>query len=149
MEFRDQVPMQRMSEYQEWVEGTAFNLNHSAKARARSRKIIQRLINSTRDMAQLMRQEAINVDNTLKDSIKNWTEWRDAIQAQLSLKEKEMKTADAAITEIQVSLKLNGSPLQVSSLSIPAYASQIKFFEGGSDAPKSTRSTTRNRTVQR
>lgn len=34
-------------------------------------------------MAQLMRQEAMNVDNTLKDSIKSWTEWRDAIQAQV------------------------------------------------------------------
>lgn len=37
-------------------------------------------------MAQLMRQEAINVDNTLKDSVKNWTEWRDAIQAQVNAK---------------------------------------------------------------
>ncbi|KAI1706560.1 tektin family domain-containing protein [Ditylenchus destructor] len=114
LEYRESsVPLQRMSEYQEWVENTAFNLNHSAKARTRCRKIIQRLVNSTRDMAQLMRQEAINVDNTLKDSIKNWTEWRDAIQAQLAAKEKEMKIADGAINEIQFSLKVNGSPLQV------------------------------------
>uniref|UniRef100_A0A915DUK9 Tektin n=1 Tax=Ditylenchus dipsaci TaxID=166011 RepID=A0A915DUK9_9BILA len=113
LELRETMPMQRMSEYQEWVENTAFNLNHSAKSRTRSRKIVQRLINSTRDMAQLMRQEAISVDNTLKDSIKNWTEWRDAVQAQLAAKEKEMKVADAAIHEIQFSLKVNGSPLQV------------------------------------
>jgi len=113
LEYRDTVPMQRMSEYQEWVENTAFNLNNSAKSRARSRKIVQRLVNSTRDMAQIMRQEAMNVDNTLKDSIKNWTEWRDAVQAQLNAKDKEIKVADAAIGEIAVSMKMSGSPLQV------------------------------------
>lgn len=41
LEYRDMVPMQRMSDYQEWIENTAFNLNHSAKSRAKSRKIIQ------------------------------------------------------------------------------------------------------------
>lgn len=72
-----------MSDYQEWIENTAANLNMSSKSRARSRKIVQKLINSTREFAQAMRQEAINVENTLKDSIKNWTEWRDSLQAQV------------------------------------------------------------------
>lgn len=41
VEYRDAVPLQRMSEYQEWVENTAVNLNNSAKNRQRSRKITQ------------------------------------------------------------------------------------------------------------
>ncbi|KAH7725373.1 Protein R02E12.4 [Aphelenchoides avenae] len=113
IEYRDAVPLQRMSEYQEWVENTAVNLNNSAKNRQRSRKITQRLVNTTRELAQAMRQEAINVENTLKDSIRTWTEWRDSLQGQLNAKDKEMKTADAAINEIQYSLKLKGSPLQI------------------------------------
>lgn len=113
LELRDVGPLQRMSEYQEWVENTASNLNASAKARTRSRKIVQRLIGTTRDLAQAMRQEAINVENTLKDSIRVWNEWRDSLQAQLNAKEKDMKVADAAIAEIDGSLKLKGSPLQV------------------------------------
>ncbi|CAD5229402.1 unnamed protein product [Bursaphelenchus okinawaensis] len=114
VEYRDTVPLQRMSDYQEWIENTAVNLNNSSKARAKSRKIVQRLINSTREFAQAMRQEAINVENTLKDSIRNWTEWRDSLQAQLKDKDKEVKVADAAINEIQYSLQVNGNPLQVS-----------------------------------
>lgn len=135
-----------MSEYQEWVENTAINLNNSAKARQRSRKIVQvnrlfvcvtdffkRLINSTREFAQAMRQEAINVENTLKDSIRyviggtllidlffrNWTEWRDSLQTQvrfrsfmlkhrvfqLNAKDKDMKIAEAAVNEIQVTFQ--------------------------------------------
>uniref|UniRef100_A0AC35FDX7 Tektin n=1 Tax=Panagrolaimus sp. PS1159 TaxID=55785 RepID=A0AC35FDX7_9BILA len=113
LELRDVGPLQRMSEYQEWVENTASNLNSSAKARTRSRKIVQRLIGTTRDLAQAMRQEAINVENTLKDSIRVWNEWRDSLQAQLNAKEKDMKVADAAIAEIDGSLRLKGSPLQV------------------------------------
>ena len=130
-DYRDTVPLQRMSEYQEWVENTAINLNSSAKARQRSRKIVQvrserannqkclfvfvfkRLINSTREFAQAMRQEAINVENTLKDSIRNWTEWRDSLAAQLKDKDKELKTAEAAVQEIQFSLGISSSPLQV------------------------------------
>ncbi|KAI6191925.1 hypothetical protein M3Y97_00280600 [Aphelenchoides bicaudatus] len=112
-DYRDTVPLQRMSEYQEWVENTAINLNNSAKARQRSRKIVQRLINSTREFAQAMRQEAINVENTLKDSIRNWTEWRDSLQTQLNAKDKDMKIAEAAVNEIQYSLSISGSPLQV------------------------------------
>uniref|UniRef100_A0AC34QI13 Tektin n=1 Tax=Panagrolaimus sp. JU765 TaxID=591449 RepID=A0AC34QI13_9BILA len=113
LELRDVGPLQRMSEYQEWVENTATNLNASAKARTRSRKIVSRLVATTRDLAQAMRQEAINVENTLKDSIRVWNEWRDSLQAQLNAKDKDIKTADAAIAEIDVSLKLKGSPLQV------------------------------------
>uniref|UniRef100_A0A1I7SME0 Tektin n=1 Tax=Bursaphelenchus xylophilus TaxID=6326 RepID=A0A1I7SME0_BURXY len=116
VDYRDTVPLQRMSDYQEWIENTAVNLNNSSKARAKSRKIVQKLINSTREFAQAMRQEAINVENTLKDSIRNWTEWRDSLQAQLKDKDKEVKVADAAINEIQYSLQLNGSPLQVSQI---------------------------------
>ncbi|KAI6173635.1 hypothetical protein M3Y98_01102600 [Aphelenchoides besseyi] len=112
-DYRDTVPLQRMSEYQEWVENTAMNLNNSAKARQRSRKIVQRLINSTREFAQAMRQEAVNVENTLKDSIRNWTEWRDSLQGQLNAKAKEIRVADAALNELQYSLSINGSPLQV------------------------------------
>ena len=113
LELRDVGPLQRMSEYQEWVENTAANLNTSAKARTRSRKIVARLVGTTRDLAQAMRQEAINVENTLKDSIRVWNEWRDSLQAQLNAKDKDMKVADAAIAEIDVALKLKGSPLQV------------------------------------
>lgn len=113
LELRDIGPLQRMSEYQEWVENTASNLNNSAKARTRSRKIVSRLVATTRDLAQAMRQEAINVENTLKDSIRVWNEWRDGLQAQLNAKDKEMKVADAAITEISGSLNLKSSPLQV------------------------------------
>ncbi|KAI6226449.1 hypothetical protein M3Y99_01295400 [Aphelenchoides fujianensis] len=91
-DYRDTVPLQRMSEYQEWIENTALNLNNSAKA---------------------MRQEAVNVENTLKDSIRNWTEWRDSLQGQLNAKDKEMRVADAALNELQYSLSINGSPLQV------------------------------------
>lgn len=39
--FSDGAPLQRMSEYQEWIENTANNLNYSAKARVNSRKIGQ------------------------------------------------------------------------------------------------------------
>uniref|UniRef100_A0A7E4VWY2 Tektin n=1 Tax=Panagrellus redivivus TaxID=6233 RepID=A0A7E4VWY2_PANRE len=113
LELRDVGPLQRMSEYQEWVENTAVNLNASSKARTRSRKIVQRLIATMRDLAQVMRQEAINVENTLKDSIRTWNEWRDSLQGQLNAKDKDIKVADAAIEEISMSLRLKGSPLQI------------------------------------
>ncbi len=41
LEYRDVAPLQRMSEYQEWVENTSVNLNNAAKSRTRSRKIVQ------------------------------------------------------------------------------------------------------------
>uniref|UniRef100_A0AC35THJ8 Col_cuticle_N domain-containing protein n=1 Tax=Rhabditophanes sp. KR3021 TaxID=114890 RepID=A0AC35THJ8_9BILA len=113
LEIRDGAPLQRMSEYNDWVENTAANLNQSAKARAVSRKIVQKMIQSVREVAQALRQEAIAVEATLKDSIRLWSEWRDSLQGQLGAKDKEMKIADSAINEIQMSLKLKGSPLQI------------------------------------
>ncbi|CEF64274.1 AT25102p [Strongyloides ratti] len=112
-EIRDGVPLQRMSEYGEWVENTSANLNQSAKARARSRKIIQKMVQSIKEVAQALRQEATAVEGTLKDSIRLWSEWRDMLQGQVAEKDKEIKIADSAINEIQLSLKLKGSPLQL------------------------------------
>uniref|UniRef100_A0A9J2PS47 Tektin n=1 Tax=Ascaris lumbricoides TaxID=6252 RepID=A0A9J2PS47_ASCLU len=113
LEYRDGAPLHRMSEYPEWVENTAINLNQAARARVHSRKITQRLAQSTREMAQQMRSEAITVEGLLKDSCKTWQEWRDSLHAQVGAKDKEIKTADAAINEIQMALKQKGSPLQV------------------------------------
>uniref|UniRef100_A0A914RSQ8 Tektin n=1 Tax=Parascaris equorum TaxID=6256 RepID=A0A914RSQ8_PAREQ len=84
LEYRDGAPLHRMSEYPEWIENTALNLNQAARARVHSRKITQRLAQNTREMAQQMRSEAVTI-----------------------------KTADAAISEIQMALKQKGSPLQV------------------------------------
>uniref|UniRef100_A0A0N5BRW9 Tektin n=1 Tax=Strongyloides papillosus TaxID=174720 RepID=A0A0N5BRW9_STREA len=112
-EIRDGVPLQRMSEYGEWVENTSANLNQSAKARARSRKIVQKMVQSIKEVAQSLRQEATVVEGTLKDSIRVWSEWRDMLQGQVAEKDKEIKIADSAINEIQLSLKLKGSPLQL------------------------------------
>lgn len=41
LEYRDGAPLHRMSEYPEWVENTAINLNQAARARVHSRKITQ------------------------------------------------------------------------------------------------------------
>jgi hypothetical protein len=41
LELRDGMPLQRMSEYAEWVESTAVNLNNAAKNRVHSRKLAQ------------------------------------------------------------------------------------------------------------
>ncbi|GMT33454.1 hypothetical protein PFISCL1PPCAC_24751, partial [Pristionchus fissidentatus] len=113
LEYRDGAPLQRMSEYQEWIENTANNLNYSAKARVNSRKIGQRMLQVLRELAQQMRNEAIAIESLLKDSIRTWTEWRDSLQAQVAGKDKEMRSADAAIDEITFSLKQKGGPLQV------------------------------------
>uniref|UniRef100_A0A915AKU0 Tektin n=1 Tax=Parascaris univalens TaxID=6257 RepID=A0A915AKU0_PARUN len=113
LEYRDGAPLHRMSEYPEWIENTALNLNQAARARVHSRKITQRLAQNTREMAQQMRSEAVTVEGLLKDSCKTWQEWRDSLYAQVGAKDKEIKTADAAISEIQMALKQKGSPLQV------------------------------------
>ncbi|GMR32550.1 hypothetical protein PMAYCL1PPCAC_02745, partial [Pristionchus mayeri] len=113
LEYRDGAPLQRMSEYQEWIENTANNLNYSAKARVNSRKIGQKMLSMLRELAQQMRNEAIAIESLLKDSIRTWTEWRDTLQAQVAGKDKEMRSADAAIDEITFSLKQKGGPLQV------------------------------------
>ncbi|KAF8384431.1 hypothetical protein PRIPAC_73573, partial [Pristionchus pacificus] len=113
LEYRDGAPLQRMSEYQEWIENTANNLNYSAKARVNSRKIGQKMLSVLRELAQQMRNEAIAIESLLKDSIRTWTEWRDTLQAQVAGKDKEMRSADAAIDEITFSLKQKGGPLQV------------------------------------
>lgn len=55
-----------------------------------------------------------------------------------------MKIADGAINEIHVSLKLNGSPLQVLDISCKL-DNQLKIFlsfKGRINASKSTRATT-------
>ncbi|KHN70608.1 Tektin-4 [Toxocara canis] len=113
LEYRDGAPLHRMSEYPEWVENTAVNLNQAARARVHSRKIAQKITQNAREMAQQMRSEAITVESLLKDSCKTWQEWRDSLHAQVGAKDKEIKTADLAISEIQHALKQKGSPLQV------------------------------------
>lgn len=41
LEYRDGAPLQRMSEYNEWIENTGQNLNYAARSRVQSRKIAQ------------------------------------------------------------------------------------------------------------
>lgn len=81
--FREGAPLQRMSEYGEWIENTGQILNHSAKARVQSRKIAQKLSQSLRESAQALRAEAIAVEALLKDSARTWQEWRDNLHAQV------------------------------------------------------------------
>lgn len=94
-------PLQRMSDYQEWVENTAHNLNQAAKARAKSRKLIQvwrgkgkkldgmdgrdiqRMLSHAKEMARQLRVAANAVDAAVKESMRHWTEWRDAVGAQV------------------------------------------------------------------
>lgn len=115
-----------MSEYSEWIENTGQNLNYSARARVQSRKIAQKLAQSLREGAQALRAEAIAVEALLKDSTRNWQEWRDNLHAQVFFifflkntlvqvigKDKEIKAADGAIEEISFSLRQKGGPLQV------------------------------------
>ncbi|VDM40091.1 unnamed protein product [Toxocara canis] len=85
LEYRDGAPLHRMSEYPEWVENTAVNLNQAARARVHSRKIAQKITQNAREMAQQMRSEAITVESLLKDSCKTWQEWRDSLHAQVAL----------------------------------------------------------------
>ncbi|TKR80765.1 hypothetical protein L596_014779 [Steinernema carpocapsae] len=113
LNIREGVPMQRMSEYDEWIENTARNLNAAAKARENSRKIVQKVVQNTRELAQLMRQDANSVDAALKDSLKTWQTWRDGIRSKLGAKDKEKKVADTAIGEIQVALRQRREPLEI------------------------------------
>uniref|UniRef100_A0A158PP90 Tektin n=1 Tax=Anisakis simplex TaxID=6269 RepID=A0A158PP90_ANISI len=86
LEYRDGAPLNRMSEYPEWVENTAINLNQSARARVHSRKLTQVSFISLHLLSAL---------------------------PSVIGKDKEVKTADIAINEIQLALKQKGSPLQV------------------------------------
>ncbi|KAK0404227.1 hypothetical protein QR680_017353 [Steinernema hermaphroditum] len=113
LDVREGVPLQRMSELDEWIENTARNLNATAKARANSRKIVQKVVHSTREVAQMMRTEANTVEAALKDSLKTWQDWRDGLRAKLGAKEKEKKTADTAIGEIQMALRQRREPLEI------------------------------------
>ncbi|CAI5455363.1 unnamed protein product [Caenorhabditis angaria] len=113
LDYREGAPLQRMSEYSEWIENTGNNLNYAARARVHSRKIAQKLAQSVREMAQQLRTEAIAVESLLKDSVRNWQEWKDNLHSQVNAKDKEIKGADGAIEEIAFSLKQKSGPLQV------------------------------------
>ncbi|EGT30453.1 hypothetical protein CAEBREN_23666 [Caenorhabditis brenneri] len=113
LDFREGAPLQRMSEYSEWIENTGNNLNYAARARVHSRKIGQKLCQSLREMASQLRTEAIAVEALLKDSVRNWQEWKDNLHSQVNAKDKEIKNADGAIDEISFSLKQKSGPLQV------------------------------------
>lgn len=60
-----------------------------------------------------MRTESTNVESQLRDSCKMWTEWRDRLVIQLNTKQKELRSADIAIDEIQHAIRLKSAPLQV------------------------------------
>ncbi|CAI4225940.1 unnamed protein product [Auanema sp. JU1783] len=113
LDYRDGLPLQRMSEYNEWIENTGQNLNFSARARVSSRKLAQKLANISREVAQQLRSEAIAIEALLKDSVRNWQEWRNSLHAQVVGKDKDIKAADGAIEEISISLRQKSGPLQV------------------------------------
>lgn len=74
---------------------------------------MQKIVIALREMAQQMRTQALQVEATLRDSSKTILEMRDSHNAQVIAKEKEIKLADAAISEIQYALRQKGGPLQV------------------------------------